>query len=76
MHGRLDARHPHHQGVDISDEARQFRHPDPLLRRYDLRLGVRGPERNARGVNFSLARPVRTSMIVSSRCGGSLSPCR
>ena len=64
MHGQVGARHPHQQRVGISDEARQFRHPDPLLRRYDLRLGVRGPERNSRGVNLSLARPDRESMIV------------
>lgn len=53
MHGQVGARHPHQQGVGISDEARQFRHPDPLLCRYDLRLGVRGPERNSRDVNLS-----------------------
>jgi hypothetical protein len=48
----------------FSDEAGQHRHPEPLPRRDDLRPGVRGPERNFRRGNLSLARPVRDALVV------------
>jgi hypothetical protein len=57
------ARHPHQQLVGISDEARQRRHPEPLPHRDDLRLGVRGFERNLRGGNLTLARPVGDAKV-------------
>src|SRR5580658_2519103 len=56
------ARHPHQQWVGISDEARQCRHPEPLPYRDDLRLAVRGPERNPRGANITLVGPFRDSV--------------
>src|SRR5580658_7129032 len=59
---QVGARYPHQQRVGISNEARQCRDPGPLLYRNDLRLAVRGPERNLRGTNLTLARPVRDSM--------------
>jgi hypothetical protein len=59
---QVGARHPHQQGVGISDEARQCRDPEPLPYSNDLRLGVRGPEWNPRGANLSLAGPIRDSM--------------
>src|SRR6185437_753523 len=51
------SRHSHQQRVGISDEARQRRHPQSLPRRDDLRLAIRGPERNLRRANLTLARP-------------------
>ena len=62
VHVQVGARHPHQQGVGISDEARQCRDPEPLPYSNDLRLGVRGPEWNPRGANLSLAGPIRDSM--------------
>src|SRR5438309_10971091 len=62
MHVQVGARHPHQQGVGISDEARQCRHPEPLPYCDDLRLAVRGPERNPCRTNLTLAGPVRDSM--------------
>ena len=64
MHGQAGARHLYQTRVAVADEARQFRHADPLLHRHDLRLGVRGSERNSRSVDFSMARPFRYSIIV------------
>ena len=60
MHVQVGARHPRQEGVGISDEAWQCRDSEPLPYGCDLRLAVRGPERNARGAN--LAGPVRDSM--------------
>src|SRR5258708_6653757 len=60
VHVQVGARHPHQQGIGISDEARQCRHPEPLPYCNDLRLAVHGPEWNPRGAN--LAGPVRDSM--------------
>jgi hypothetical protein len=48
VHVQVGARRPHQQRVGVSDEARQRRHPEPLPHRDDLRLLVRGPERNLR----------------------------
>src|SRR6202041_1375731 len=62
VHVQVGARHPHQQGVGISDEARQCRHSEPLPYCNDLRLAVRGPERNPRGANLTLVSPVRDSM--------------
>src|SRR5882757_7883972 len=59
---QVGARHPHQQGVGISDEARQCRDSEPLPYSNDLRLAVRGPERNPRGANLTLAGPIRNSM--------------
>src|SRR3546814_20576414 len=49
--------------VGVSDEARQRRDPEPLPHRRDLRLAVRGPERNPRGADLTLAGPVRDAII-------------
>src|SRR3546814_19562042 len=62
QHVQVGARHPHQQGVGISDEAWQCRHPEPLPYRNDLRFAVRGPERNPCGTNFTRAGPVRDAM--------------
>src|SRR5580704_19749034 len=62
MHVQVGARHPHQQGVGISDEARQCRHPEPLPYCYDLCLAIRGPERNSCGTNLTLAGPFRNAM--------------
>jgi hypothetical protein len=59
---QVSAPRPHQQRVGISNEARQRRYPEPLPYCDDLRGGVRGPERNLRGANLILARPVRDSM--------------
>src|SRR5438128_8804947 len=57
VHVQVRARHPHQQGICIANEARQCRDSEPLPYGCDLRLAVRGPERNARGANR--AGPVR-----------------
>src|ERR1700730_12023709 len=62
MHVQAGARHPHQQRVGISNEPRKYRHPEPLSYCNDLRLAVRGPERNPCGANFTIAGPVRDSM--------------
>src|ERR1700738_3267153 len=62
VHVQVGARHPHQQGVGVSDEARQCRDPEPLPYSNDLRLGVRGPEWNPRRANLALAGPIRNSM--------------
>src|ERR1700744_2590150 len=62
VHVQAGARNPRQQGVGIANEARQRRHPEPLPYSRDLALGVRGPERNARGANLALAGPVRNSI--------------
>src|SRR6185312_3008792 len=62
VHVQVGARHPHQLGVGISDEARQCRHPEPLPYCNDLRLAVRGPERNLCGTNLTLAGPVRDAV--------------
>src|ERR1700752_2725694 len=61
VHVQVGARQPRQQWVGISDAARQCRHPEPLPYCGDLRLGVRGPERNPGGANLTLAGPVRDS---------------
>src|SRR5580693_6689823 len=50
VHVQIGARHPHQQGVGISDEARQCRDPEPLPYSNDLRLGVRGPSSSGRSL--------------------------
>src|SRR5256886_526459 len=62
VHVQVGTRHPHQQGVGISDEARQCRDPDSLPYSNDLRLGVRGPEWNPRRANLTVAGPIRNSM--------------
>src|SRR5580698_2580419 len=42
VHVQVGARHPHQQGVGISDEARQCRDPESLPRGHDLRLAICG----------------------------------
>src|SRR3546814_12412511 len=59
---QVGARHPHQQGVGISDEARQCRDPEPLAYSCNLRPGVRDPERNLRGTNLTLAGPIRNAV--------------
>jgi hypothetical protein len=54
---QVGARDPHQQGVGISNEARQCRHPEPLPYSNDLRLGIRDPEWNPRGANLALGWP-------------------
>src|ERR1700733_14777829 len=60
VHVQVRARHPRQEGVGVADEARQRRHTEPLPYSRDLRLAVRGPERNPRGAN--LAGPIRDSV--------------
>jgi AcrR family transcriptional regulator len=77
VHVQVGARHPRQQGVGISDEARQRRDPEPLPYRNDLRRGVRGPERNPRGANLTLAGPIRNSMtLMTIHRMGSGAPAR
>jgi predicted TIM-barrel fold metal-dependent hydrolase len=64
IHVQVGARHSYQQGVGISDEAWQRRDPEPLPYGDDLRRGVRGPERNPRGANLTLAGPIRNAMLL------------
>ena len=50
------------RAVGVANEAREGRHPEPLPYSNDLRLRVRGPERNPRGANLTLACPIRDAM--------------
>ena len=61
---RLDAWRSSELGIRVADKARQPRQADPLANRGDLRLSVRGPERNLGGADLSLAGPVRDAVIV------------
>lgn len=57
VHVQVGIRHPHQHGGGIADEARQYRHHEPLPYSNDLRLGVSGPEWNPRGAHLTLAGP-------------------
>src|SRR3546814_8879589 len=76
---QVGARHPHQQGVGISDEARQCRDPEPLAYSCNLRPGVRDPERNLRGTNLTLAGPIRNAVHAddnpSDGVGRARAPC-
>src|SRR3546814_15396713 len=76
---QVGARHPHQQGVGISDEARQCRDPEPLAYSCNLRPGVRDPERNLRGTNLTLAGPIRNALHAddnpSDGVGHARAPC-
>src|SRR5579862_2612754 len=51
------------QRIGISDEARKHRHSESVPYRGDLRLPIRGFERNVPGGDLTFARPVRDAIL-------------
>src|SRR5690606_18664140 len=63
VHVQVGPRRPHQKGVCVSDEARQYRHPEPLSYGNDLGFAVRGPERYPCGADLAFARPIGDTIL-------------